>query len=72
MAATDFVTESQMSALVTELIAQIGSTIVVIDIGAAAGTARTAGTNQIQYWICDNGVTPSNAVEGDLVYNRSA
>jgi hypothetical protein len=41
-----------------------------IDIGATAGAARTAGTG-IQYWICNNGIVPTNAVEGDLIYNRS-
>jgi hypothetical protein len=41
-----------------------------LDIGATASTARTAGA-AVQYWICNAGVTPTNAIEGDLIYNRS-
>lgn len=48
-----------------------GNIIVVIDIGGTAGAARTAGDG-VQYWICNNGVTPTNAIEGDLIYNRPA
>ena len=45
--------------------------ITCLDIGGTASTARPTGV-AIVYWICDNGVTPTNAVEGDLIYNRSA
>ena len=70
MADTDFVTEGGLNALVTAVAANAASGIVKIDIGATAGTARTAGA-AVQYWICDNGVTPTNAIEGDLIYNRA-
>ena len=44
--------------------------IYVIDIGATASTARPTGSIGAVYWICNNGVTPTNAIDGDLVYNR--
>ena len=70
MADTDFVTEAQINALVTAIGAHSATNIVAIDIGATAGTARTAGAG-VQYWICNNGVTPTNAIEGDLIYNKA-
>lgn len=48
-----------------------GSGIVTIDIGGTAGTARPANADQV-YWICNNGITPTNAAEGDLIYNRAS
>jgi hypothetical protein len=49
----------------------VGATLITtIDIGATAGTARPANADVV-YWICNAGVTPTNAVEGDLIYNRS-
>lgn len=48
-----------------------GSGIVTIDIGGTAGTARPANADQV-YWICNVGITPTNAVEGDLIYNRAS
>lgn len=74
MAASDFVTEQGLLDLVTAILAKVNATsgtIVVLDIGANAGAARTAGSG-VQYWICNNGVTPTNAIEGDLVYERPA
>ncbi|MCA9368318.1 hypothetical protein KC887_08775 [Candidatus Kaiserbacteria bacterium] len=71
MAASDFVTEGQLDALVTQLAARANTNVVAIDIGSTASTARTAGSG-VQYWICDNGITPANAIEGDLIYNRAA
>ena len=41
----------------------------VIDIGSTSSTARPTGVGAV-YWICNNGITPANAVDGDLVYNR--
>ena len=78
MAASDFVTESQVDSLVTAIAAEfngggsVGPAYVVEnDIGANASAARTAGVGQIQHWICDAGVTPINAVTGDWQTNRA-
>lgn len=69
MAATDFVTEAQLNALVTSLAAKAKFSLIAIDIGATAGAARTAGAG-VQYWICNAGITPTNAITGDMIYNR--
>lgn len=45
--------------------------IIVIDIGANASAARTAGAG-VQYWIVDNGVDPINKVTGDMIFERPA
>lgn len=47
------------------------SLITVVNGGATAGTARPSGA-VIVYWIMNNGVTPTNATEGDLIYNAPA
>jgi hypothetical protein len=43
----------------------------VVDAGSDDSTARPSGAAAV-YWICDNGVTPTNAVDGDLIYNADA
>jgi hypothetical protein len=48
-----------------------GQTTRTIDIGSTAGTARPTGYATV-YWYCDFGVTPTNAVPGDLIFNRPA
>lgn len=37
---------------------------------SSASTPRPAGT--CAYWICAVGVTPTNAVSGDLIFNLAA
>lgn len=44
--------------------------LVVVDAGADANAVRPAAP--AVYWKCDNGVTPVNAQDGDLIFNADA
>lgn len=75
MAASDVVTEDQLQNAVADLLVQIvanrDSGLIELDIGSDSTVARTAGS-ATQYWKCNNGTTPDNDIEGDLIYIRPA
>lgn len=52
-----------------------GTSVLYVGTNAApvttAGTARPSTAGPV-YWVCANGVTPSNAISGDIVFNKSA
>lgn len=57
---------------VTLLGSLVGPTaIIVVECGSSSSVARPSGAG-IVYWMLDNGVDPTNAAEGDLIYNRAA
>jgi len=42
-----------------------------VEAGSTAGTARP-DTDGPVYWFCDNGITLTNPIEGDLIFTREA
>lgn len=60
-----------------DLAAGGGSATYVTYVGTQAAPVTTAGTARPSvsgpvYWLCAAGVTPSNAIDGDLIYNADA
>lgn len=57
--------DSALSALIAS------KSMSVVNIGSDPDVQRPQSSSAV-YWICDEGVTPSNALEGDLIYNEGS
>jgi len=47
------------------------SALIVVECGSSSSVARPVGAGLV-YWKLDFGIDPTNAEDGDLIYNRPA
>lgn len=69
--AVDSVDGATGAVVLTSTYAAKSEATVTVDAGSTAGTARPTGWGHVQ-WIVDNGVTPTNAENDDLIFEREA